>query len=127
MCVCVYIVKSLIRVQLFAALWTVACQAPLSKGLSRKEYWNGLPCPPPGDLLAPGIKPSSLTSPALAGRFFTISTTWEAPKCGTSTQWNITSGLKKRYQAIFLHEESSRKLKHILLSDRSQSEGFNAA
>ena len=78
MCVCVYIVKSLIRVQLFAALWTVACQAPLSKGLSRKEYWNGLPCPPPGDLLAPGIKPSSLTSPALAGRFFTISTTWEA-------------------------------------------------
>ena len=30
-------------------LWTVACQAPLSMGFSRQEYWSGLPCPPPGD------------------------------------------------------------------------------
>ena len=33
------------RVQLFATLWTIACQAPLSMGLSRQEYWSGLPCP----------------------------------------------------------------------------------
>ena len=38
-------------------LWTVACQAPLSMGFSRQEYWRGLPCPPPGDLPDPGIKP----------------------------------------------------------------------
>ena len=46
---------------------TVACQAPLS----RQEYWSGLPYPPPGDLPSPGTEPVSLTSPALAGRFFT--------------------------------------------------------
>ena len=40
-------------------LWTVAYQAPLSVGFPRQEYWNGLPCPPPGDLPDPGIKPSS--------------------------------------------------------------------
>ena len=44
---------------------TVACQAPLSMGFSRQEYWSGLPCPPPGDLPTPGIEPLSLTSPAL--------------------------------------------------------------
>ena len=37
--------------------WTVAHQAPLLRELSRQEYWSGLPCPPPGDLLYPGIKP----------------------------------------------------------------------
>ena len=47
-------------------------------GFSRQEYWSGLPCPDPPDLPDPGIKPMSLTSPALAGRFFTTSTTWEA-------------------------------------------------
>ena len=64
-----------ICVQLFAALWTVACQAPLSLRFSRQEYSNGLPCPPPGDLPNPGIKPAS---PALASRFFTTSAIWEA-------------------------------------------------
>ena len=56
----------------------VACQAPLSMRFSRQEYWSGLPSPPPGDLPDPGIEPTSLTSPALAGGFFTTSTTWEA-------------------------------------------------
>ena len=50
---------------------TVARQAPLSMGFSRQEYWSGLPFPPPGDLPDPGIEPVFLTSPALAGRFFT--------------------------------------------------------
>ena len=50
------------RVQLFATLWTRASQAPLSMGFSRQEYWSALPCPPPGDLPDPGIKP---VSPAL--------------------------------------------------------------
>ena len=48
--------------------WTVARQGSPSMGLSRPEYWSGLPFPPPGDLSDPGIEP---TSPALAGGFFT--------------------------------------------------------
>ena len=55
------------HVWLFATLWTVAGQAPLSMGFSKQEYWSGLPCPPPGNLLHPGIEPTSL---ALAGEFF---------------------------------------------------------
>ena len=51
-----------------ATPWTVAHQAPLSKGFPRQDYWSGLPFPPPGDISDPGI--SSL-SPALAGRFVT--------------------------------------------------------
>ena len=66
------------RVRLCATLWTVAHQAPLSMGFSRQEYWSGLPCPPPGELGDPGIKPASFMSPALASRFFTTSVTWEA-------------------------------------------------
>ena len=59
------------RGQLFATLWTVACQAPLSTGFFRQEYWSGLPFTTPGDLPDPGTVPESLASPALAGRFFT--------------------------------------------------------
>ena len=55
------------RVQLCAILRTIDCQAPLSMGFPRQEYWSGLPCPPPGRLLDPGIEPASLMSPALAG------------------------------------------------------------
>ena len=47
-------------------------------GFSRQEHWSGLSFPPPGDLPDPGIKPMSLMSPALAGRFFITSATWEA-------------------------------------------------
>ena len=70
--------KSLHLCLTLVILWTVACQAPLSIGFFRQEYWNGLPCPPSGDVPDPGIEPASLLSPALAGRFFTTSTTWEA-------------------------------------------------
>ena len=52
-------VKSLSRVRLFATLWTVAHQAPLSMGFPRQEYWSGLPFPAPGDLPDPGIEPRS--------------------------------------------------------------------
>ena len=59
------------HVWLFVTLWTVAWQAPLSMEFSRQEYWSTLPFPAPEDLRDPGIKPVSLVSPALAGRFFT--------------------------------------------------------
>ena len=74
------------HVLLFVTPWTVACQPPLSMGCSRQEYWSGLPCPPPGDLPDPEMEPTSLMSPALAGRFFTTSATWEARACGISVQ-----------------------------------------
>ena len=52
----------------FVTLWTVACQAPLSMGFPRQEYWSGKPFPPPGDLSHPEIEPES---PTLAEEFFT--------------------------------------------------------
>ena len=58
----------------------IAHQAPLSLGFSRQEYWSGLPCPPPGDLPDLGMEPVSLMSAALAGRFFTTNSIWEAQK-----------------------------------------------
>ena len=62
--------------------------APLSMGFCRQEYWSGLPCPPPGDLPNPGIKPASLGFPALADGFFTTS----------ATKLNITKA--KNYERI---------------------------
>ena len=73
MCACM-----LSSVRLFATLWTVVHQAPLSMGFSKQEYWSRLPCPLPGDLLDPGNEPTSLRSPALAGKFFTTSATWKS-------------------------------------------------
>ena len=72
---CIIVVVQLLshfsRDRLFVTLRTIASQAPLSLGFSRQEYWNGLPCPPPGDLPDPRIKPVSPDSLALAGGFFT--------------------------------------------------------
>ena len=56
-------------------LWTVACQALLSMGFSRQEYWSGLPRHLPGNLPDLGIEPVSLISSAIAGGFFMTSTT----------------------------------------------------
>ena len=49
------------HVWLFATPCAIVRQAPLSMGFSRQEYWSGLPCPRPGDLPDPGIKPRSYT------------------------------------------------------------------
>ena len=62
-------------VQIFGVPWIVACQAPLE--FSRQAYWSGLPLPTPEDPPNPGAEPVSLASPALAGEFFTISTSWD--------------------------------------------------
>ena len=74
----VYMVSCFSPISLFTTQWTEACQASLSIGFSRQEYWSGLPCLPSRDLPNAGIEPASLTSPALAGGFFTSSATWEA-------------------------------------------------
>ena len=70
MCVCVC-VCTLSHVQLFATLWMVAHQFPLSMAFFRQEYWSGLPLHTPGDLPDPGVELMSLAFPALAGGFFT--------------------------------------------------------
>ena len=86
---CIYVhicAETLSRVRLCGTPWTVAHQVPLSMEFSRQEYWSGLLFPPSGDLLFPpsgvlpdaGIEPTSFTSLALAGGFFTTSATWEA-------------------------------------------------
>ena len=64
------------RVQctMYYVLWSVACQAPLSMGSSRQEYWSGLSSLPPRDLPDSGI----LYLPVLVGGFFTTSAMWEA-------------------------------------------------
>ena len=69
-------VQLLSRVQLFATAGTTACQAPLSIGFPRQEYWSRLPFPSPEDLPDPGTEPTSL---ALAGRFFTTEPPGKAP------------------------------------------------
>ena len=63
---CVYVYKSVCAVLSCSVVsdsvipWIIAHQAPLSIGFSRREYWSGLPCLPPGDLPNPGIDPGSL-------------------------------------------------------------------
>ena len=65
---------------------------------SRQEYQSGLPCPSPGDLPDPGIELKSLTSPALAGRFFTTSATWEVFRHEyLFSKDGVTPGLKSRF------------------------------
>ena len=99
--------KSLSRVWLFAPPWTVAHEAPLTMGFPRQIYWSGLPFPSPGDLPDPGIEPMSLTFPAFSGRFFTTSTTWEAP-------FNTYKGRYKYYNTFILN--SIHKCKSLLCS-----------
>ena len=135
-------------VQLFVTLWTVAHQAPQSKGFSRQELWSGLPFPPPGDLPDPGIKPTSLVSPALVGwsslplvppgkldsqrkqsqrtgkeNLHPGAISWAS--VSNHTQSNITSGLSH------LHESSSPLSAYTLIplctefSDTYKQRGFN--
>ena len=73
--------------------WTVACQAPLSKGFSRQEYRSGFPSLPPGDFPGPGIKPKSPASPTLAGGFFTTGATWQAPYLSYQGYIEVETGL----------------------------------
>ena len=78
-------------------------------GFSRQEYWSELLCPPLGALPDPGIKSLSLTSPALAGGFFTTSTTWEAP---------LMCPLYAKYTAWKLHHQRGERQRVRLQSFR---------
>ena len=75
----------------FATQWSVAHQVPLSMEFPRQEHWSVLLFPPPGDPPDPGIKPTSLASPALAGRFFTTGVTsafMEVPARYGNVSWS---------------------------------------
>ena len=84
-------------VQFFVTLWTVACQAPSSMGFSRQDWERELPWNPSD----PGIESTSLTSPALADRFFTISAAWEAQTMFYYKAWAAQAmsswGVDKRF------------------------------
>ena len=96
----------------FVSLWIIASQAPLSMGFSRQEYWSGLPCPPPGELLDPGIKPTSLTSPALADKGFPGGSTGKESVCNAGDLGSIpglgrSPGYGNGYQLQYSSLENS--------------------
>ena len=68
-CVCVCVLSPFSCDRLWYPMWGSAIH-----GIFQQEYWSEFPCPSPGDLPNQGIEPASLTSPALAGRFFITST-----------------------------------------------------
>ena len=89
---CLYVLSRFSHVWVFATLWTVACQAPLSMGFSRQEYWSSCPALLQGNSLTQGSNLQFIISPALAGGFFTTSATWAekamAPHSSTPA-WKI--------------------------------------
>ena len=95
----IYVLSHFSHVYLFAILWTLACQASLSMGFSRQEYWSGLPFPSPGNLPNPGIEPGS---PALQELF----TKWATK----GNRWTSKSALlykqAKKKKKVFSKEKS---------------------
>ena len=97
-------------VLLFVTLWTVALQSSLSMGFSRQEYQSGLPFPPPGNSLDPGIEPTSLAPPALAREFFTPAPPRKpySPRLGNS---KFISSYKADLQSVLELSTSSDEIK----------------
>ena len=98
LCVGVCMPSCCSRVWLSGTPWTVAHQVPLSTGFPRQEDWSGLPFSSSGGLPNPGIKPACLTSPALAGGFFTSSTT-RVRYCN----WARTEGFSSAWWVLYCH------------------------
>ena len=118
--VCVY-AQSFQSCMTFCNQWTRACQAPLSMGFSRQQFWSGLPCPPLGASSWPRNWTHVSGISCIAGRVFTHWTTWEAPcvylncyKCwypiigptATPRYWDT----KKHTASLLLAAETSQKL-----------------
>ena len=125
------------RVQLCETLWTVACQAPLSIGFSRQEYWSVLPCPPPRYLLDSGIKTTPLTSLSLVDRFFTTSATWRHGSNLNVHQWRTDKeDVVHTYNRILLSHKRNKTvpfaeswidLVTVIQSEESQKEKTSRA
>ena len=102
-------------------LWEpMDCSPPGSSavGFSRQEYWSGLPCPPSGDLPNPGTEPVSRMSPALAGRFFTTSASWE-PLSGS--YWRSFSIQYTAYRTHKLRQENKQGKKQGISRVQAQA------
>ena len=97
-------------------------------GFPRQEYWSGLPFPPPGDLPDPGIKPSTLTSPALAGRFFTTEPP-EEPwfEWGPPQTWGANSSLSLEEQLPTRGWETRHLIRSEFLFHWGVGGGLNGA
>ena len=110
-----------VRAQLLHSCPTLShpmdCSPPGSSvhGILQQEYWGGSPCPPPGDLTDPGIKPASPASPASAGGFFTA----EPP----GKPLSHSRGANHRPH----HHHSFKAQQHTLLHHWNQKTGFSAA
>ena len=100
---CACVLSCFNQAWLCATLWILAHQAPLSLGISRQEYWSGLPCPTPEVLLYPGTELPSLMSPALVGGFFTTSATWEAHTWLRQDKAKLQSPLKDAPPRLFIY------------------------
>ena len=114
------VVCVLSHVWFFGTPWTVACQSPLSIEFSRQEYWSGLPCPLPGDLPDPGVEPTFLAYPALAGGFLPlchlgspqsqllpwkpVSSHWDCHIPGSAWQPDAGSGLRYRIMLFVISQ-----------------------
>ena len=70
----------------------------------RQEYWSGLPCPPPGELPDPGIEPTSLMSPALAGEFFTSHAVFKSQKYHTK-MCDMHCSKPAKHHTLFLFDQ----------------------
>ena len=96
--------------------WILAHQAPLSVEFSRQEYWSRLPCPPPGHLPNPGIKPTSLVAPVLQAD----SLLWSQPgKPGIKTTGRNINNLRHA-DTTTLTAESKEKLKSLLMKVKEE-------
>ena len=87
------------------------CSLPASSvhGILHQEYWSGFPCSAPGDLSYPGIEPTPLMSPALAGGFFTTSATWEA----CLNHYILFHFRQTSPQKVYSEENKRQKRKHF--------------
>ena len=103
--------------QLYMTPLTIAHQTPLSKELSRQEYWSKLPFPTPGHLLDPGIKPMTPASPAFAGGFFTT----EPP--GKPDLRKMKMKITMRYHFILIRMTVERKKEKERRKTRGRKRG----
>ena len=104
-----YVLSHFSHVWLCASLWTVACQASLSMGFSRQEYWGGCCALLQGIFLTQGSNLCLLCLPALTDGFFTTSTTWETQGRGTKYYFSpINEGTEAQPEVDQSHTDVKR-------------------
>ena len=112
---------------IFVTSWTVASQAPLFREFFRQEYWSGLPFTTPGDLLDPGMEPTSLVSPSLAGGFLLLHHLGSLGGDGAVIHWSVglwvclASWLCPAPQVAWLHGSQNWKQFPIIWNRQSST------